>query len=191
MLTGLVSVKVVASVIGPTGVALVGQLNNFASIIMAVSSGGINSGITKYIAECKDDKDVVSSYLSTALRITVVCSLCVGVLLILLHNYFNECIMLSSEYGYVFVLFGFTVLLYVLNMMFTSIINGFKEFRKYVFINIANSIVGLIFTLSLVLTLGLKGALISAVTYQSVMLLVTIWIIRKLSWFSWSIFRKK
>lgn len=191
MLTGLVSVKVVASMIGPAGVALVGQLNNFAYIIMTVSSGGINSGITKYIAECKDDKDAVSSYLSTALRITVICSLCVGILLILLHNYFSECIMLSSEYGYVFVLFGFTVLLYALNMMFTSIINGFKEFRKYVFINIANSIVGLIFTLSLVLTLGLKGALISAVTYQSVMLLVTIWMIRKLSWFTWSMFRKK
>ena len=54
MLTGLISVKVVASIIGPAGVALVGQLNNFTSIAMTVSSGGINSGITKYIAEYKE-----------------------------------------------------------------------------------------------------------------------------------------
>lgn len=55
MLTGLIGVKVVASVIGPAGVALVGQLNNFASIAMAVSSGGINSGIIKYVAEYKEN----------------------------------------------------------------------------------------------------------------------------------------
>lgn len=41
MLTGLISVKVVASVIGLAGVVLVGQLNNFASIAMTVSSSGM------------------------------------------------------------------------------------------------------------------------------------------------------
>lgn len=147
MLTGLISVKVVASIIGPAGVALVGQLNNFTSIAMTVSSGGINSGITKYIAEYKEDKDVVCSYLSTALRITVICSIMVGILMILFHNYLSEYIMLSSEYGYVFIIFGFTVLLYAINMMLISIVNGFKEFKRYVYINIANSILGLLFTL--------------------------------------------
>jgi PST family polysaccharide transporter len=191
MLTGLVSVKIVASVIGPAGVALIGQLNNFASIVMTVSCGGINNGITKYIAEYKKDKDTVRSYLSTALRINVICSLSIGLLLILLHSYLSECIMLSSEYGYVFIIFGFTILFYALNMMLISIINGFKEFRLYVRISIANSIIGLFFTLSFVLTLGLKGALISTVTYQSVMLLVTIWMIRKLPWFRWSHFKEK
>ena len=62
-----------ASVIGPAGVALVGQLNNFASIAMAVSSGGINSGIIKYVAEYKDNENRIRLLLSTALRITVCC----------------------------------------------------------------------------------------------------------------------
>ena len=57
MLTGLISVKVVASIIGPSGVALVGQLNNFATIAMSLASGGINNGITKYVAEYKEDKE--------------------------------------------------------------------------------------------------------------------------------------
>lgn len=191
MLTGLISVKVVASIIGPAGVALVGQLNNFTSIAMTVSSGGINSGITKYIAEYKEDKDIVCSYLSTALRITVICSIMVGILMILFHNYLSEYIMLSSKYGYVFIIFGFTILLYAVNMMFISIVNGFKEFKRYVYINIANSILGLLFTLVFVLTLGLKGALISVVTYQSVMLIVTIWMLRKLAWFKWKYFKEK
>ena len=191
MLTGFVSVKVVASIIGPAGVALVGQLNNFASIAMSLSSGGINNGITKYISEFKNDEGKVRTYLSTALSITVICSLCVGVAMILLNRLLSRLILQTNEYWYVFLIFGVTILLYALNLMLLSVVNGFKEFKKYVKINIANSIVGLCFTLAFVLTLGLPGALVSAVTYQSVMMFITLWMIRKSSWATWSNFKER
>lgn len=191
MLTGLVGVKVVAGIIGPAGVALVGQLNNFATIALSLSTGGINSGITKYIAEYKEDTDKVKDCLSTALRITVVCSLAVGLLLIAGHSYLSQYVMLSPDYGYVFVIFGFTILFYALNMALASVINGFKEFKRYVRINIAGSLVGLVFTLSLVFLWQLKGALISAVTFQSIMLFISLWMVRKLPWLRWSYFKNK
>lgn len=191
MLTGLVSVKVVASIIGPAGVALVGQLNNFATIALSLSTGGINNGITKYIAEYKEDESRVKDCLSTALRITATCSLTVGLLMIAFHRYLSRCVMLSPDYGYVFVIFGFTILFYALNMGLSSVINGFKEFKRYVKINIAGSIIGLVFTLSLVLLAGLKGALISAVTYQSIMLFVSWWMVRKLPWMRWAYFKNR
>ena len=191
MLTGLVSVKVVAGIIGPAGVALVGQLNNFATIALSLSTGGINSGITKYVAEYKEDSGRVKDCLSTALRITVACSLVVGLFLILFHRQLSEYVMLAPDYGYVFVIFGFTILFYALNMGLASVINGFKEFRRYVKVNIAGSILGLAFTLLLVLAWGLKGALVSAVTFQSIMLFVSLWMVRRLPWVRWSYFRNR
>lgn len=191
MCTGLISVKVVALIIGPAGIALLGQLNNFSAIIMSFAGGGINNGITKYVAEFRESNDKVKSLLSTALRVTLFCSLIIGSLLILFHRFLSELIMMSSEYGYVFIAFGFTLFLYALNMMLISIINGYKEFKKYVLINIIGSIVGLIFTLSFVFTLGLKGALISTVTFQSVMFFVTFFMIKKLPWVSWSYFKSR
>ena len=191
MLTSLVSVKVVASIIGPAGVALVGQLNNFATIALSLSTGGINNGITKYIAEYKEDEEKVKDCLSTALRITMVCSLAMAVFLILFHTYLSRYIMLSPDYGYVFVIFGFTILFYALNMGLSSVINGFKEFKRYVKINIAGSLFGLVFTLSLVFTWQLKGALISAVTFQSIMFFISLCMVRKLPWLRWSYFRNK
>lgn len=189
MLTGLISVKVVAVIIGPAGIALLGQLNNFSSIIMTLSSGGINSGITKYVAEYKDSDEKIKILLSTAVKITLWCSLVVGILMIVFHRFLSEYIMLSPDYGYVFTIFGCTVFLYALNMMLTSILNGYKEFKKFVSVNVVGSIVGLLFTLSFVFTLGLHGALISAVTFQSVMFFITLWMIRKLPWVSWAFFR--
>ena len=54
MLTGFVSMKAVANILGPAGpmgIAMLGQLNNFTTILLAASNGGINNGITRYIAE--------------------------------------------------------------------------------------------------------------------------------------------
>ena len=191
MLTGLISVKVVASIIGPAGVALVGQLNNFATIVLSLSTGGINNGITKYIAEYKNEEERIKDCLSTALRIITVCSLLVGICLIAANTYLSEYVMLSPEYSYVFVVFGFTVLFYALNMGLTSVINGFKEFKRYVKVNIAGSLIGLLFTLSLVFVWELKGALISAVTYQSIMLFISLWMIRKMPWLKWEYFKNR
>lgn len=191
MLTGLISVKIVAYIIGPGGVALLGQLNNFSSILLGVANGGINSGVTKYVAEYKEDESEIKKLLSNALRITLFFTLVVSLGLIVFHNRLSRLVMLSDEYGYVFLIFGFTVFLYALNAMLVSILNGYKEFKKYVIVNIAGTIVGLFFTVGLVLSLGLRGALISTVTYQSVVFFITFWICRKAPWLSVSYYKEK
>ncbi|MDE5687606.1 MAG: O-antigen translocase [Paramuribaculum sp.] len=182
MCTGFISIKVVATIIGPSGVALLGQLNNFTEMTLSFSSGGINKGVTKYISEFKQDDNATARYISAGLKITVWCSLLCGAILIGFNRILSELILLNSDFGYIFIIFGFTVILYAFNAFLLSIVNGFKEFRRYVGINIAGNIVSLVFTVSLVLLWQLQGALIAAVTYQSVSLLITIWMLRKARW---------
>ena len=182
MFTGLVRIKSVASIIGPAGVALVGQLNNFSTIALSLATGGINSGITKYVAEYKSDASKVKQYLATAFRITVVCSLLVGLVLLLLCKQLSSLIMMTPQYWYVFAIFGITITFYGLNNMLVSVVNGYKQFNKYVKVNVVSSIFGVSFTVALVLALGLPGALISAVTFQSLMIFVSVLMLRKLEW---------
>lgn len=191
MLTGFISVKMVALIIGPSGIALLGQLSNFSSIIMTVACGGINTGVTKYIAEYKESDATIKKLLSTAIRITLWCSFACGILMVIFHNTLSNLIMRNSEFGYVFVYFGLTIFLYALNMLLSSILDGYKEFKKYVAVNIVGSIVGLVFTLAFVFLFGLKGALISAVTFQSVMFFISLWMVRKLPWLNKSYFTVK
>lgn len=184
MLTGFISIKVVAIIIGPAGIALLGQLNNFSSIIMTSASGGINNGITKYVAEYKESPRKVRLFLSTALQITIILSIIIGLVLILFANYLSQIILLDSSYFYVFVLFGITLILYTLNGYLMSVLNGFKEFKKFVKISIVTSIIGVFFTVGLVYFWQLKGALISAVTYQSIAFFVTLLLTIKSPWFA-------
>ena len=123
MLTGFVTVKVVAVIIGPTGIALLGQLNNFSSIILTFASGGINNGITKYVAEYKNSPSKIRLFLSTALQITLVLSLLCGLILILFAGFFSRLILADDSFSYVFIVFGVTITLYTLNGFLLSILH--------------------------------------------------------------------
>lgn len=191
MLAGMVSVKVVAIIIGPAGIALLGQLNNFSSILLGMANGGINSGITKYVAEYKDNDCKVKAYISNALRITLVCSFVVSLILIFFSNWLSQLILLSEEYYYVLIIFGITISLFTLNGLIISILNGYKEFKLYVKVSILGTIAGLLYSILLVFLWGLPGAMINAVTFQSVMLFVTLWMCRKLPWMKREFFVQK
>ena len=191
MLTGLISTKVVAVLIGPSGVALLGQLNNLVYIVQYLASGAINNGVVKYVSEHKGSVGKVRTLLTNALFITVVCSLVCGIIMIACHGMLSRWVMLSDEYGYVFVIFGLTVILYAFNMLMISIVNGYKEYKTFIRINIANSVAGLLFAVVLTLLYGLPGALIGATTYQSAVFFVTLYMVRRKPWTRWTYFRGK
>jgi O-antigen/teichoic acid export membrane protein len=178
MLAGLVINKAVAVYIGPAGLALVGQFQNFSQLVMTAAQGAINSGVTKYAAEYGKDGERIPILFSTASKICLVSSAIVGAGIILFSSYASEYFLKSEGYTYVFVIFGFTIVLFVINNLLLSILNGLKEIKIWIMINIIQSIYSLIFTTLLIVFLGLNGALIALVTNQSVIFLIVLWMLR-------------
>ncbi len=66
--------KVIAVQVGPAGVAIVGQYQNFLGITTSLANGGIDSGIVKYVAEYRRDTDRNALLIFNATRITLFCS---------------------------------------------------------------------------------------------------------------------
>lgn len=176
MFSGLISVKVVASIIGPAGMALMGQLTNFTTILQSVAGGGITSGVTRYISEFSDDKQRLTWYLSTAIRITLFLSFLVGFCLIICASYISILLLNTDAYKLVFIVFGCSIVLYSINALLMAILNGFKEYRLFIQINIVGSVVSLLFSIVLSIHFGLMGAMLSVVTYQSVVFIIA-WVI--------------
>lgn len=183
MATGFVTIKFVAILVGPSGVAMLGQLQNFTQLTLLFSTGGINNGVTKYVSENKDDKNTIISVLSTSSWITLFLSIISGLILVILSKTISLVIFKDTKFSFVFIIFGFTVFLYAFNSLFLSILNGFKEFKKFVSISISSSIIGLLFTVFLVYFWNINGALIAVVTYQSVVVLITTMMLIKTHWF--------
>ena len=181
--------KVIALYIGPAGLAIVGQLQSFTSIITTFSNGAISSGIVKYTAEYQDIEEKKKIF-SSSIAISLICSLIISIFLFGFSDYLSELILKDIQYSSVFIIFGATIFLFALNMVLISILNGQKEIKKYVLVNITGSIFSLVFTSILIMQLNLMGALYAMVLNQSVMFFVTLAFVIKSSWFKLEYFKQ-
>lgn len=191
MCTEFLSIKIVSSIIGPSGIAMLGQLANINLMLQGFAAGGIRKGVTKYISEYKTDTTLVGKYISNALLISSIFTIIVSFICICGSNFLSKTILFSEEYDYVFIVLGITIPLFTLNSLLISILNGFKEFKKYVVVNISSSFVSLAFSAILCYIWELKGAMISAVTFQSVVFFVTLYQCRSCIWFKYDNFFSK
>jgi PST family polysaccharide transporter len=179
LIAGLVINKAVALYIGPAGLAVVGQFQNFIQLAIGAAQGAINTGVTKYTAEYGKEGARIPALFSTASKISLISSVIVGAGIVMFSNYAAVYFLKSVDYTYVFIIFGFTIVLFVINNLLLSILNGLKEIKTWAIINIIQSIYSLIFTTLLIVFLGLDGALIALVTNQSVIFLIVLWMLRK------------
>ena len=82
ILVGIINAKIVAVLIGPMGIALVGQLQDFKKLYITFANGAIGQGVVKYIAEHKESENKTKLIMSNALLITLVMSCSMAIILI-------------------------------------------------------------------------------------------------------------
>jgi len=180
LLSGLVINKAVAVYIGPSGLALIGQFQSFSQIALTVARGGILSGVVKFTAEFANKGSLNQSLLfGTASRICLFSSIVVGSLVAAFSEQLAISVLHDESYAYVFIMFALSLVFFVLNGLLLSLLNGLKEIKTYISINIIQSFYALIFTTILIVYWGLDGALIALVTNQSVIFLVVLVMLRK------------
>ncbi|MBH0011605.1 O-antigen translocase [Pseudoalteromonas sp. NZS100_1] len=178
LFVGLVINKAISLFVGPSGLAVIGQFQNISQLAMVASQGAINKGVVKYTAEYSKNGEDLTTFLATAIKITIVCSVIVGVALILLSGYLSNEFLTDKNFAFIFIIFGFTIFFYSLNSLFLAILNGLKEVKQLILINIVQSLYSLVFTTALIYLFGLKGALIALVTNQSIIFLYIFWKLR-------------
>jgi O-antigen/teichoic acid export membrane protein len=190
MIASFVSIKVVAKLIGPSGIALIGQFMNSIALISALSTGFISQGVTKYVAENYDNPEKQKKVIGNAFQITLFSTLLVCLLVMIFHHQLAYFIFQNNKYDGLIIILGISLSLYSLNTLLLSILNGLKLFRKFTIINITISIVTLGISVLLVIWKGLYGALLNCIVSQAAIVLITIFYVRKEPWLKWVFSRK-
>jgi len=188
VITGFITIKIVAVYIGPAGLALIGQMQNFINMISSIASAGVNSGVIKYTAEHFDDEIIKQKIWSSALKISMVLIIPIAVTMILFADFISMKLLNTTEYNSIFIVFALTIIFYVLNSLLTSILNGQKEIKKLTILNIVGSIFGLFITILLVIQYDFYGALIAGIISQSIVFFITLSFVLKSNWFKLSMF---
>ena len=63
--------RLLAEIVAEAGIAKIGSLRNLLEILASFASIGIFSGVVKYVAEYKEDKEQLQKLFSTTLVFTV------------------------------------------------------------------------------------------------------------------------
>lgn len=185
---GFVSMKVVALLVGPLGIALIGQFSNFTSIVMVLALGGISTGVIKYTSQYKDNSKELYKVWHTVTWVSVILSIPVIIVLLVFHNWLAQEFLHDVKYGSILVVFAFSLGFYVANSLFLNILNGLHEIKRFNLLNTLNSTLGLLITIALVYQYKVYGALLAMVTSQSITFLIIVFFVRNQPWFKFSNF---
>ena len=177
---GFVTSKVIAVFVGPSGMALVGNLRNFLTTTEAFATLGFENGVVKYVAEHKQEEEKLKQTLSTIfLSVLVVCVL-LSFGLYLFSDYFNSSIFgVAYQYAFVFKALAIALPFYIGNIFLIATINGLGEYKKVIYINSIGSCIGLVVSVLLILKLNTEGALLSIILTPSLLFLVSFLSINK------------
>lgn len=178
--------KILALYVGPSGYAVIGQLQNAIQILTTLASGAINTGVIKYTAEYHDEQKKQNDLWKTAGTITIAGSIFTAVLISIFNKELAHYFLKDKELGRIFIYLSFSLTLFTLNTLILAILNGKKEIVSYVLANSAGSLLAMIFTGLMTQFMGLHGALVALASYQSVSLVATLWISIRLRWFKFS-----
>lgn len=179
---GLITSKILAIYVGPSGMALIGNFRNFLASFDSISSLGFQNGIIKYVTENKESSYELKKIFSTLFLCIIGVSVFFGILLFCFADYWNSIVFDGYDFSYLFKILGFISPLYISSIYLNAIINGLGEFKKIMYINIIGNITGLLITIFFVLKYNVFGAVLSIIIAPSLLFFVSLYfLVSKLS----------
>lgn len=153
--------RMIASMLGASGVAIIGQLQSSIQLMTSVGSFGIFNGVVKYVSEFKEDKEQLQKLFSTTFVftsiITVVSSLSFLIFSKQLSNYLFD----SENFAYLIKIMAVAIPFISLSRIFNGVINGLSEYKKYAKIELVSYLISSALTVLFLFQFHLNGVLIS------------------------------
>lgn len=177
---GLITSKLLAVFVGPSGMALVGNLRNFLTSLESISTLGFQSGIVKYVAESNDNKKELQKIIATVFISLLFVVLILSAVLFFMASYWNNKIFGDDfEYSLVFEILALSLPWYAISIFSLAIINGLGKFKKVIWINISGNTIGLIVSVFMILQFKTLGALLAIIITPALLFFVTFYFIDK------------
>ena len=184
MASGFVIAKVIAVYAGPSGLAMLGQVQGLVSTLNGIVAAPAGSGVVRYTAEYNAaGLDACAPWWKAALKwITLLLAVVIPTTCIfakpLAHWVFGD-----MSYFWMVILAALALPLSAANTLVASVINGQHQYRRYVGLGMVSVIVATLIMVVLVMTANLNGAMIAAVLFTSISGLVMLMGSMRQPWF--------
>lgn len=180
IITGVIAGKILAVFIGPSGFAIIGNLRNALATADTFSTFGIQNGVIKYVAGYENNKLRLYPLLSTVFISVFVFATVLSIAVFFLSGILNDFIFGEKfKYSWVFKVMAFTLPWHAANIIFMSVVNGLKQFKQVIIVNIAGNVSGLLISAILIWKLNLPGAFLGLIISPALLFVFSFYLINR------------
>jgi PST family polysaccharide transporter len=177
---GLITSKVLAVFVGPSGLALVGNFKNFVASVETIATLGFQNGIVKYVVESEYEQSKLKKTLSTLFFSITIVAIGLSIILFFLADFWSATVFgVGFRYSLAFKAFAIALPWYANALLIISIINGLGKSKKVIAITIIGNLIGLFVSILLVINFQTLGALLGIITTPSLLFFVAIYFLNK------------
>jgi O-antigen/teichoic acid export membrane protein len=160
-LVGFVLTKLFAILLGPSGIAVLGNMKSVMQILMSSASFGMQRGIIRFTSEFREQRHAFQKLLGTLHIIYGSIALVIAVVLFSLSDYLANVILQDDKYAWLFQILAIIVPFQGFHVLYFSILQGLDNYKKVVWVELVMIFCNLIFVGVSTFKFGLTGALFS------------------------------
>ncbi|MFV0467825.1 MAG: O-antigen translocase [Dysgonomonas sp.] len=182
MLIGFVRTKIIALLLGTTGVGLIGIYQSVVDMIRSVTCLGLDTVGTREVAATNslDDKRALEDIVAV-IRWWIKTTACLGAAVCIIFCYpISIWAFETADYALPIALLSFCVFFTILNIGQTILLQGMRQITDMVKANILSNFAGLLICIPVYFIFGLKGIALSLVITSIVTFSITYFFSRKL-----------
>jgi O-antigen/teichoic acid export membrane protein len=182
MATSFLSVKVTSVYLGPAGMGLLGQLQQFIAMTQNVVAFGLNTGLVRRTAQLHDDPAARARVVSTTMRLVLMGGVPVAALIALASGWLARELLHDPALRMPLLLFAGVYVAGLLGTLVLGTANGSRDYQGVTFIQIGGALLTLGLFVLLCPPLGAVGGLIAASIVPGTTALVAWLLARRRDW---------
>ncbi|ATP10360.1 O-antigen translocase [Aeromonas salmonicida] len=173
MVMGFVIAKVVAVYTGPSGMAMLGQVQSMVGCLNGIINAPVGSGIVRYTAEKKDQGfEACAPWWRAALQWVLIISAVAIPTGLLMANHIADWLFQDESLAWIVMATICVLPLSALGTLCNSVINGQQLYRRYVGLGMLSALVSAAVMLTMIMLANIQGALFAAAVQAALIGLV-------------------
>ena len=169
MASGFVIAKVVAVHTGPTGIAMLGQVQSLFTAMNGIVAAPAGSGVVRYTAENHSlGLEACAPWWRSSLKWVLLLLALVLPISCIFAKPIAQWALGNDDYAWLVIVTAVALPLSAANSLIGSVINGQQHYRRFVGLGLIAVIIATAFMLTLIIKMQLNGALLAAALFMSV-----------------------
>lgn len=186
MAMGFVIAKVVAVYTGPTGMAMLGQVQSMVTSLNGIINAPAGSGIVRFTAEQKTNGfEACAPWWRAALQWILIISAIVIPAGLLLAEHIATWLFQDKTLSWIVMTTVCVLPLSAIGTLCNSVINGQQLYRRYVGLGMISVLISSSVMLTMIVQANIKGALLAAVVQSALIGLVMLLANLRQPWLRW------